>query len=298
MRGSRILVGLTALILFARITREQVTEAPLSFEVATVKPSRVVSNGSYISRGGPGTPDPGQFSMHYVSLRVLLIRALGMKNYQLSGPDWLASEAFEIVAKVPLGATTAQLDTMIKSLLVERFQLAYHHEAKEMSVYELLVGKDGPKLKESDLSIQPAAREPGEPAPRPSTDEKGFPVLPQRRTVQLIGRVTDGIAHWAANQQLISELASFLERPVNRPVVDKTGLTGQYDVRLSFDDTTQTGPGQAGPAADGTRLDDTPSGGPNVFKAVEQQLGLKLQPAKDPIDVLVIDHIEKQPTEN
>jgi len=83
---------------------------------------------------------------------------------------------------------------------------------------------------------------------------------------------------------------------MKRPVVDKTGLTGKYDIRLSFDDTThQAG---AGPAADGAPLDDTPSGGPSVSKAVEQQLGLKLQPAKDPIDVLVIDHIEKTPTAN
>ena len=165
MRRSGILLGLTAFILLARVARAQVTEAPLSFEVVTVKPSRVVSNGSYITGGGPGTADPGRFSIRYASLRVLLLRALDVKNYQLSGPDWLDSEAFDIVTKVPLGATKEQLDIMIKSLLVERFQLAYHHEVKEMPVYELLVGKEGSKLRASDLSIQPAAREPGLLAP-------------------------------------------------------------------------------------------------------------------------------------
>src|SRR5271154_7259431 len=114
-------------------------------------------------KGGPGTADPERLTYTNIALKTILLRAYGVLNYRLSGPDWLNSARFNIVAKVPPGATKEQLTLMLQNLVVERFNLTFHHETKETLVYELTAGKNGPKLKESDLSVQPPEREPGSP---------------------------------------------------------------------------------------------------------------------------------------
>jgi uncharacterized protein (TIGR03435 family) len=291
MRTASAFVVLTGLLLFTPFTRAQATEAPLSFEVAAVKQSSGFSTTGMDSRGGPGTADPGQFTSR-ASLRTFLLKAFGVRNYPLSGPDWLDSEGFEIVAKVPKGTTKEQLDKMLQSLMVDRFRLTYHHEAREMSVYELLV-------KESDLSVQRPPRDPGSPIRPPGTDAKGF-LLVGPGPSQFIGRTTNGIIRWTGGQQPISGLATLLENELERPVVDKTGLTGRYDIQLMYsrDGLKPLRKNPAAPVDTGPADDDIPSGGPSLMKAVEQQLGLRLQSAKDPIDVLVLDHIDRMPTEN
>jgi uncharacterized protein (TIGR03435 family) len=273
-------------------------ESGPKFEVATVKPSTRFSSGGYSFRGGPGTADPERFTFQVGSLKLLLLRALDLKYYQFSGPDWLDSEGFEIVAKVPAGATKDQLTAMLKNLVVERFHLTFHHEAREMSVFELTVGKDGAKLKESDLNIQSSVRQPGSPVVPLSIDKTGFPEPRPGPSFQLIGRVTNGIMRVAGNQLPLSELVKWMESGVERPVVDKTGLAGKYDLRLAYssDGLKQLPAGRVG--AEAIPVDDTPSGGPSLMKALQDQLGLELKSAKDPIDIVVIDHIDKAPTEN
>ena len=100
-------------------------------------------------RGGPGSPDPGQITYSNVSLKQVLTNAYGIKSYQVSGPKWLDSERFDIVAKIAMGATKEQFQMMLQNLLAERFKLAVHHETKELPIYALVVGKGGPKLKET-----------------------------------------------------------------------------------------------------------------------------------------------------
>ena len=118
-------------------------------------------------RGGPGSPDPGQITYSNVSLKQVLTNAYGIKSYQISGPKWLDSERFDIVAKIAMGSTKEQFQMMLQNLLAERFKLAVHHETKELPIYALVVGKGGPKLKETvddSAATQGGAAGPGGPS--------------------------------------------------------------------------------------------------------------------------------------
>jgi uncharacterized protein (TIGR03435 family) len=174
--------------------------------------------------------------------------------------------------------------------------MTFHHETKDLAVYELVVGKNGPKLKESDLNVPPPPPPaPGEPPPLIGVPDKdGFPQIPAGLAVML-GRMTDGIMRWTDRLMVLSDLTSLLESELDRPVVDKTGLTGKYDFTLAF---SRDGLRPRGPAAAPDAAPADPSGGPTLLNAVQEQLGLKLESKKDPIDILVLDHIDKVPTEN
>jgi uncharacterized protein (TIGR03435 family) len=140
------------LVLLAVIGWAQTDTVPLEFEVASIKPyvpqaGPAMSGGG--KRGGPGTSDPGQVSWDGVSLKSLITTAYAVKVYQVSGPEWLDTQRFSIVAKVPAGTTQEQVRVMWQNLLAQRFRLAMHRETREIAVYEIEVGKNGPKLKES-----------------------------------------------------------------------------------------------------------------------------------------------------
>jgi uncharacterized protein (TIGR03435 family) len=111
------------------------TDAGLAFEVASVKPSPPVKPGERVyfgpARGGPGTPDPGQITWTYARFFDLLMTAYDVKNYQISGPAWLENERYDVIARVPAGATKEQVRTMWQNLLAERFGLMLHHESRE-----------------------------------------------------------------------------------------------------------------------------------------------------------------------
>jgi uncharacterized protein (TIGR03435 family) len=262
-------------------------QAQVSFEVASVKPSaaRGFSPNLMGMRGGPGTADPGQIAYAGVILKNILLNAYEVDSYQVSGPGWLDQERYDILAKVPSGTTKEQFNAMLRNLLAERFNLTSHHETRELAVYELLVGKNGLKMKEADLNIS------SEPVPKIGVDKSGCPELPPGHST-MVGRVTDrGSMCLTARMKSIGELAAFLAGPpLRNPVVDRTGLTGKYDFTLEYSQERKSSPG-ADPL--GTVVD----AGPNIVDAV-QQLGLKLESKKAPIDVLVIDHIDKVPTEN
>src|SRR5947207_312669 len=120
-------------------------QASPSFEVASVKPAEAPSTPGMLRvgmRGGPGTPDPGQITYSNVSLKNVIMNAYNVKGYQITGPKWLDSERFDIVAKVPKGATKEEFRLMLQNLLAERFKLSLHHESKELPIYGLVVGKN------------------------------------------------------------------------------------------------------------------------------------------------------------
>src|ERR1035437_3701352 len=125
-------------------------ESP-TFEVASVKPSEPQTMGMMrvMMRGGPGSADPGQLTSTNVTLKNLMVNAYAVKEYQINGQKWLDSERFDIVAKIPKGATKEEFKLMLQNLLAERFKLTLHHETKELPMYALVVGKGGSKLKES-----------------------------------------------------------------------------------------------------------------------------------------------------
>ena len=273
---------------------QPVTDPPPTFEVASVKPSRP-PEGRLIGvgcSGGPETKDPGLFNCENMSSYNLLMRAYNVKRYEISGPDWLDSTRFDISAKIPPGTTKEQFRLMQQNLLAERFKLTLHHEKKQMQMYELTVARNGPKLKESvpapkgdDATPKAQARE------KLTLGSDGFPVLPPNENVMAV--MAGG---WARRQQFgetVDQLAQFLSGRLGHPVINATGLTGKYDIVLSWVD---------GLGIDGTPLAPAaaPDGSepmPTLIQAV-QSLGLKLEQKKGPVDILVVDHMEKTPAEN
>jgi uncharacterized protein (TIGR03435 family) len=325
----RAIIGAGLAVVCCGAVFSQTPEALPSFEVASVKPAAPMIAGRMMigMRGGPGTPDPGQITYTNVSIKNVLTNAYNVKGYQIQGPDWLDSVRFDIAAKVPQGTTKDQMRLMLQSLLAERFKLTLHHTTKEMPMYALVVAKGGPKLKESPEdppatdAAGPNAGGPGGPSRAFNPGDikmgkHGFPQLPPgagRGGMMMMNM--NGRMRMQAGKQTMSGFVDMLANQLDRPVVDQTGLTGKYDYTLEFaPDETQRGMmkgamaglpmpmpppggGPGGEAGGGPGAPDAQSG-PTIFSALQEQLGLKLEAKKGPVDFLVIDSVEKTPTEN
>jgi uncharacterized protein (TIGR03435 family) len=220
----------------------QGVEGP-AFEVASVKPSAPPTPGRMGMHGGPGSAgDPGQITANNMSLMDLMANAYGVQLYQISGPDWMDSQHFDIVAKVPAGATREQANGMWQNLLKERFGLKLHHETKEMPMYALVVARNGLKLKESVAAPaqEPPAGSPDGAPPGPSKTGKdgkdGMPELPAsvRRPGTLMWMMMNGRMRVMGTEVTMASLAEHLGRQYDRLVTDQTGLTKTYDVTLDF----------------------------------------------------------------
>jgi len=257
-----------------------------AFEVASIKPSALTGRGPFITRmdGGPGTDDPGRVTIEHYMLVGLIAAAYQVESYRVSGPSWLeeARETqFDITAKVPDGTTKEQIPLMMQNLLAERFHLTVHREKKEGNVYELVVAKNVPKLKES--AKKPAPQDgPQPPSGPPKLGPDGFPTLPPGRGFRMAMMKDRAAAQFT--DATMGELVGLLAGQLGRPVTDATGLKGKYDFSLRW---ATEGFGKPG---------DDP--GPTIFGAVQEQLGLKLEQKKGLIDMIVIDHIDRVPTEN
>src|ERR1039457_4817815 len=291
-----------------------------TFEVASVKPAEPQPMGQMrvMMRGGPGTPDPGQLTYSNVSLKNVLTNAYGVKGYQINGPKWLDSERFDIAAKIPMGATKEQLKQMMQNLLAERFKLALHHETKELPMYALVVGKGGAKLKESvDENATASGAAPPPPGgdralpamPRMKVGADGMPQLPSGAgKYGMTTMMTNGRLRAVGNRQPVAALTELLGNLLGVPVVDATGLKANYDFTLDFAPDSINGPmgmmpppppPHDGAIGGGPPMASAPDmGGPSIFTALQEQLGLKLEQRKGPVDLLVIDRLEKVPTEN
>jgi len=237
--------------------------------------------------GGPGTSDPSRIAFQNFWMFNLITLAYQVYRYQLVGPSWIGTEMFDIVAKVPEGSTPEQVPLMLRNLLAERFHLTFHREKKEGPVYQLVVGKNGPKLHESVAEPAPNAPKAVLSASVPKLDAEGFPILSA-------GRENDMASYYGRTRERFAEtsmeqFASELSPQLGRPVTDATGLRGKYDFSLQW-----VSEGLRSGAAHGQEADP----GPGLIEAVQQQLGLRLEQKKGLIDVIVIDHIDKVPTEN
>jgi uncharacterized protein (TIGR03435 family) len=173
----------------------------------------------------------------------LIETAYGVRDDQLSGPGWIETVRYDVVAKPPAGVTQSQLRPMLQSLLAERFRLVAHHESKDKRVYELVVVKSGSKLREST---------------GPRTFFTSRPALISGTRVSM------------------RELAAALSSLLDRQVVERTGLSGVYDVKVQWTPDSTSGDLEV-----------------SLFTAVQEQLGLKLESSTGAVDVLVIDHIER-----
>ena len=226
----------------------------------------------------------------------MLMQAYGVKNQEIFGPGWLDSVHYDLLAKVPAGATRVQVREMYRNLLADRFKVALHHENRMMTGYALTVAKAGPKLKAYDPAD---ASKPDDPAPsggKLPIGEDGFQVL--RRSSMSRGLITlfrNGRGENAGRQrQACQPGGNAVAAQLDQVVTEETGLTGSYDIAFVWTpDPTQIG---GRPVADSPQEASAPES--SMFAALEGQLGLKLVPKKVQRDCLSIDHAEKIPTEN
>jgi uncharacterized protein (TIGR03435 family) len=232
-----------------------------------------------------GSPSPGRFHAENVWLRFLVQVAWNVKDYQVSGgPGWAASDRYDIEATTDAKANFEQMRLMLQMLLKDRFQLVLHHESKELPVYELVMARLPTKLSApKDGSC--VAQRPNLPPPPPP---QGQPPPNYCGSLSFSPRSLRGTA--ISLQQFTTALSNILQRPV----IDRTGFTGTFDVDLEWiaDQTTPglMAPDMPPPESSG---DDA---GPTIFTVLQEQLGLKLQPAKGPVEVLVIDRVERPST--
>lgn len=261
---------------------------PLYFEVASVKPNRSGEQGGRIGRQ-PG----GRVTVTNVPLRQLISFAYQMTPTTLvGGPAWIAQERYDIVAKlegdpqpIPPGGGPDHAMLAFRSLLADRFKLQVHHETRELEVYALVVAKAdgtlGPGLKKSTQDCSPdairALMARGGPPPAP----------PAGNGVMCGGRTTPG--RMMVGGMPISVVTGPLGALTGRTVIDKTGLTGAWDFELTF--AAEAGRGQPPPGAPAPPPPDPDA--PSIFTALPEQLGLKLESTKAPMDVVVIDSVSE-----
>lgn len=252
---------------------------PPTFDVVSVKPNKSASGGTRIMN----TPDG--YSTTNIPLSFIISNAYGIREDLISGlPGWADSAHYDITAKVAAAdvptlpkLTRDQRSGMLKPLLADRFKLQAHVETKTLPVYELVVAKGGPKLHQA----VPGDTYTNGPKVNGNPPRAGMMMM-------MPGKIT-GMAIPLDN------LINILSRQLQRTILDKTGLHGNYDITLQW--TPDQGEAASFPGGpDGRTLPADPSA-PSIFTALEEQLGLKLNSTKGPVQTLVIDHIDP-PTED
>jgi uncharacterized protein (TIGR03435 family) len=250
-----------------------------AFEVSVIKPTNVTGSAYTLNRPG------GRFTAINISLRGLITRAYRLQNNQVEGgANWVDSERFDIEAKAEGNASQTQVLLMLQALLAERFKLRMRNETRQLPIYALVMarsdGKIGSRLRPSSegdcLKVPPLG---------------GGPPPPSDRSHPFCGVLYTPTGYWTGRGVSMEALASNLARVVSRVVLNRTGLAGIFDMDLQWTDLMALlQPGA--PAADAPAPADNPT---SIFTALQEQLGLKLESTKGPVDVLVIDHVE-QPT--
>ena len=254
-------------MIFALFLMDLAIAAQPAFEAVSVKPSHPSADES--TRAFDITPT--SLRMRQQNLRTIVEWAYDIgDSRELSGPDWTGSDEFDIVAKSASPVTTSDMRLMMQAILRIRFQLAVHTENRSRSIYALTVAAGGPTLRKSDQPIS-------------------------ERFKTWIGPGEIGFVHTPMTMAMLAK-AIAARGAVDRPVVDETGVTGTYDIDLHFacEITAQPGEVFRGCGSDSAGN----SAHPSVFRALEQQLGLKLVSKKAPVEVLVIDHVARVPSEN
>jgi uncharacterized protein (TIGR03435 family) len=221
-----------------------------AFEVASVRPSL---HGPVYAQS-----DPSRLTINAQSLEVLIEMAYGLREYQYSGPSWLHTARYDIVATTGSPQPRSVQLAMLRTLLAERFKLKLRHESKTMPVYFLVVGRNGPKLK--------------------LLDDKTPTPFDMYYTISL-SPTPSGATEFRAGGS-IGLLCDFLRRIAGRPVIDRTGLEGAFELRLLC-------------AIEGFPGEDS---SPSVFEAIQAQMGLKLEAATSVVDIAIVDHVEKPET--
>jgi uncharacterized protein (TIGR03435 family) len=228
--------------LVGSLVQAQPQEAP-QFEVVSIKRSAHGARGPTFYN-----PTPARFELSSITAKSLIGYAYDVREFQVSGgPSWLDSDEYDIVAKPQGDIRGERILAMTRNLLRDRFQLNLHRESKELSVLELVTAKGGAKL-------------------NPSVAEG----------LEVRGGEGRFMARKITMRMMAAQLAG---RVLGRPVLDRTGIAGEFDVDLEW------------------TPDESSDTGPSIFTALQEQLGLRLQSARGPVEMLVIDHVER-PSEN
>jgi uncharacterized protein (TIGR03435 family) len=268
-----------------------------TFEVASIKPNNS-GDGRVFAR-----TQPGRMSMTNVTLKLLIRQAYQLQDFQIvGGPAWMASDHFDVIAKMPEGfqptpgppapgAGPGPLQLMLRALLADRFKLTVHNETKESPIYALIVarsdGRLGPQLKKSETdcaAMFAAGRGRGRgPMPPPGPPQPGESIPCGMRI---------GPGNLVMGGSPLSQFANSLGMFSGRIVLDRTGLTGNYDINLTWTPDQMPRPAGDGPPPqiNGVAVDPN---GPSLFTAVQEQLGLKLDSQRGPVETLVVDRAEK-----
>jgi len=260
----------------------------LRFEVASVRRVEVppTATGGVPApsiTGGVGTSDPGRITYRGTWLQPLIAIAFGVRDDQVIGLGAVSKERYDIIANIPPGATKEQFNVMLGNLLRDRFHLKFHMDSKVLPVYALRVAKNGPKFKETAPQADGAAV-----SSRPGgADAQGFPVLPPGRK-GIVMLPHPGEMFMTAQDVPMADFARMIEQQAGRPVIDETGLTGHYDFKIHFEYIM----GRGGAAAAASEP------APIIFTAVQEQLGLKLDSSTSSFPQLIVDSIDRDPTEN
>jgi uncharacterized protein (TIGR03435 family) len=264
-----------------------------AFEVASVRrlPAETPGGRNIVVR-------PGRLTGQALTVRELVAVAHGMLDHQITGgPDWIGDDRYEILATMTADATNAEARGMLRSLLADRFAFVAHTEMQELPAYLLRMqndaGRPGPQLRQSGAQCAPMSRPPEAaappafvPAPPPPGEGREVTALDETpgRCPSVMARF-NGIAHWSVRETTIQAFAGRLTMELRRAVVDRTGLEGAYDLDLTF-------------TSDAAALVSTITGAvPVLPTALREQLGLQLESARVPVEVLVIDRVER-PTGN
>ena len=312
MKVFRLSCGVIALCVGSALG--QTAPASLTFEVASIKaagpldPQKIMSGQVRIGK----RLDKARVEYASLTLDALIMEAYQVKSYQIVGPEWISgmnAPRFDIQAKMPEGSREDQIPEMLQSLLLDRFGLKFHKETKDHNIYALVVAKTGLKIKPTDPPAQAPADGvkdnvmQGLQVKGNALDGKGVTVNdPEGGTTKVNMSPDMKSMRMEFSKMPMTGLVEMLTRMVDRPVVDMTGLKGDYQVALDFPMAAMRAmSGMAGgsPGAGGAdnKMAEASDPGGSVFESV-QKLGLKLEARKGPMETLVIDHLEKAATEN
>ncbi len=298
----------------------QATPGPIAFEVASIKPApmpditAITSGQAHIGMHVNGA----RVDFGFTPLMSLIVAAYKVKPYQVNGPSWMNTTMFDILAKLPEGSTKEQIPEMLQALLADRFKMTMHRENKEHPELNLVVAKGGAKLKEAEPEPEGAAEEPLKPGEMATEGPEGRQRFSfgkdgtfhaSGQGMEVSGGMKGTAFYIDAKRIKMDSFAQLLSQFAGTTVVDKTGLKGSYQMVLDFSLEELVAMAQAsglaaamggGPApapGQGPANAASDPSGPSVT-ALVQKYGLKLVSQKTPTDFIVIDHIEKTPTEN
>jgi len=249
--------------------------------------------------GAPGPKDPGRFTAQNYSLPNLITMAYGIPHYRLSAEGLsFGIPLFDIETRMPVDTTKEQFGVMLQNLLKERFGLKVHWETRQLPMYDLVVAKNGPKLQEAEPDPpDPEGAQRRDPSWRMHLGPNGYPALPPGKSSTMA--IMNGKGAMRGHLETAEQIAAKLSGQMGSPVNDATGLKGKYDYTVYWSAMSGRTAAAVPPGPDGAvRPPSEEDAGLPLTAAIQEQLGLKLESRKGPVEVLVVDHVDTKPTEN